>query len=117
MRPEDRQYLQDMLDYAVKARDRVAGIDRADLDADEDLQLILIILLQRVGEAARNVSRPARDLLPDIPWTDIIGMRHRLTHDYKHIKLSSLWKAATEAAPDLIEELRSVLSSDAGGEQ
>jgi uncharacterized protein with HEPN domain len=114
MRPEDRQYLEDMLDYAVKVRDRVADTSRVEFEADEDLQLILIILLQRVGEAARNVSRPARDLLPDVPWTDIIGMRHRLTHDYRHIKLSSLWQAATEAAPELIVELRSVLSADAG---
>ena len=112
MRPEDRAYLQDMLSFAEKVRGRMAGVDRAELEADEDLQLILTILLQRIGEAARNVSRPGRDDLPDVRWTDIIGMRHRLTHDYRHVKLSYLWRAATEAVPELIAQLEGALASD-----
>lgn len=115
MRPDDREFVGDMLDYAEKVRDRMSGISRAQMEVDEDLQLILIILLQRVGEAARNVSRPCRSQLQDVPWTDIIGMRHRLTHDYRHIKLSSLWLAATEAIPELIAQLEDALASDTDG--
>lgn len=115
MRPDDREYLRDMLAYAEKVRDRTAGVTRERLQADEDLQLILTILLQRVGEAARNVSRSCRDELPDVPWIDIIGMRHRLTHDYRHIKVGSLWRAATEAVPPLIAQLQRALASEAGG--
>lgn len=112
MQPEDRACLQDMLSFAEKVRDRMAGADRARLEADEDLQLILTILLQRIGEAARNVSRPGRDDLPDVRWTDIIGMRHRLTHDYRHVNLGYLWRAATEAVPELITQLEDALVSD-----
>lgn len=114
MRPEDREYVGDMLAYAQKVRDRVAGVDRAQLEANEDLQLILIILMQRVGEAARNVSRPCRSELHNVRWTDIIGMRHRLTHDYRHIKLTSLWLAATEAIPELIAQLEDALAGGTG---
>jgi uncharacterized protein with HEPN domain len=109
MQPDDREYLQDMLAYAEKVRDRMVGVSRDELEADEDLQLILTILLQRVGEAARNVSRPCRGELPEVLWVDIIGMRHRLTHDYRHIKVGSLWQAATEAVPNLIAQLRQYL--------
>lgn len=112
MRPDDREFLGDMLVYAEKVRERMAGVSRDELEADEDLQLILIILLQRVGEAARNVGRPCRSELQEVPWTDIIGMRHRLTHDYRHIKIGSLWLAATEAIPELIVQLEDALARD-----
>lgn len=35
-----------------------------------------------VGEAGRQVSREFSDRHPEIPWADIIGMRHKVVHDY-----------------------------------
>lgn len=39
------------------------------------------------------------------PWTDIIGMRHRLIHDYSNIELEQVWSTAAEDIPALIAML------------
>ena len=51
-------------------------------DADENLRLALTHLVQIIGEAGRQVSREFSDRHPEIPWADIVGMRHKVVHDY-----------------------------------
>lgn len=48
--------------------------------AGENLRLALIHLIQIIGEAGRQVSREFSDRHLEIPWTDIIGMRHKVVH-------------------------------------
>ncbi len=41
-------------------------------------------------------------LLPDIPWDDIVGMRHRLVHAYFDINLDILWRTVQDDLPPLV---------------
>jgi uncharacterized protein with HEPN domain len=59
-RPDDDALLLDMPVLARRIRDRVAGLEREQLDADEDLQLALTHLIQNVGEAASRISQGFR---------------------------------------------------------
>lgn len=47
----------------------------------------------------------SRKEVPDIPWEDVIGMRHRLVHAYFDINLDILWKTIQEDSPPLIAAL------------
>jgi uncharacterized protein with HEPN domain len=85
MRRDDTVYLAHMLEASNKAVQRTAGRPRAEYDTDEDLQMILAHLVQIIGEAAGRVSQATRDSHPEIPWRRIIGMRHRIVHDYMDI--------------------------------
>jgi uncharacterized protein with HEPN domain len=46
-----------------------------------------------------------RDAHPEIPWQKIVGMRHRLVHDYLHVDLDILWTVIIERVPELIRLL------------
>lgn len=59
-----------------------------------------------IGEAARKVSAPFRDLHPGIPWRKIIGQRHKLAHEYGEIQDEVIWRVATIHVPELIGLLR-----------
>ena len=85
MRRDDSGYVRDMLVTARKALRRVEGRRREEYDANEDLRIVLAHLIQVIGEAAAHVSRELRRERPDIPWQVIIGMRHRIVHDYMMI--------------------------------
>ena len=67
--------------WRSKAVSKTEGISRETYDADENLRLALIHLIQTIGEAARQVSRESCNDHPNVRRADIIGMRHKVVHD------------------------------------
>jgi uncharacterized protein with HEPN domain len=106
-----------MLEAAQEALALARGRPRADLDADRGLLLALVKCVEIVGEAAANVSPPARERLSDVPWRAIINMRHRLVHGYFDINRDIVWQTLQEDLPALISLLQPHLAApDAPGE-
>jgi len=66
MLPRDPVYVGHMLDMARKAVGKTQGLSREAYDADENLRLALIHLIQVIGDAARQVSRDFSDRHPEI---------------------------------------------------
>ena len=58
--------------------------------------------LQIIGEAARKVSDESRATHSGIPWTEIIGMRNRLVHEYFRIDVEKIWETARDDIPTLV---------------
>jgi uncharacterized protein with HEPN domain len=81
----DQVYLGQMIDIAEKVVQKVRGVDRAAYDADENLRLALTHLIQTIGEAARRVSEACQQANSQILWQQIIGIRHKVVHDYMHV--------------------------------
>ncbi len=81
-------------------------------DGDETLRLALLHLIQVIGEAARNVSTARRDQHPEIPWRLIVGMRHKLVHDYMEVDEDLVWKTTTEDLPGLIKALETIVPDE-----
>jgi len=94
-----------MLDAAREASDFAQGRSRQDLDADRQLVMALVKEIEIIGEAANQISLPTRKRLPELPWDDIVGMRHRLVHAYFDINLGILWETIERDLPPLIEQL------------
>ena len=49
-----------------------------------------------IGEAARCLPTEIRDAIPEVAWSNVIGMRNILTHAYFGTDTEILWSAATE---------------------
>jgi uncharacterized protein with HEPN domain len=105
MSKSDSAFLADMLKYARKAHSKAAALTREQFDADEMLQFGLAYLIMIVGEAASRLRSETREQLPTLPWSDIIGMRHRLVHGYGIVSFEVVWTVATERLPSLIAAL------------
>ena len=108
MSPRDLVYVGHMLDMARKAVSKTQNISRETYDADENLRLALIHLIQTIGEAARQVSHEFCNNHPDIRWADIIGMRHKVVHDYLGVDDDIVWQVATEDLPKLVASLEAL---------
>jgi uncharacterized protein with HEPN domain len=65
--------------------------------------------LQIIGEAAYALPEELRDQRPDIPWTEIIGMRHILVHDYFVIDIDIVWDAVEQDLPPLRDKIAEML--------
>lgn len=105
MKRDDRVYTGHMLDTAEKALSKIQGKDRADFDKDEDLRMVLTHLIQIVGEAAAHVSQEYKNRNPQIPWREIVGMRHKIVHDYLYVDYDRIWEVVTLDLPSLVSAL------------
>ena len=107
MRRDDVVRLRHMLDAAREAMGFVQRRTRADLDTDRQLVLSLVKEVEIIGEAAYQLAEETRASIPEMPWEDIIGMRHRLVHAYFDINLDILWQTVMEDLPVLVRLLES----------
>lgn len=114
MAHEDLVYVGHMLDTARLALGKIVGKSRDDFDGDENLRLALTHLVQVIGEAARQVSEPFGQMHPEIPWTKIVGMRHRVVHDYLHVDYDLVWGVVKRDLPPLVKALSRLVSSEGG---
>ncbi len=112
MRKDDLVRLRHMLDATCEAVAFIKDSRREDLDNDRKLTLALVKDIEIIGEAAYQISEETRQNLPDIPWDDIVGMRHRLVHAYFDINLDVLWKTVQEDLPPLVQILSAALGEE-----
>lgn len=95
--------------YATKAIKILGTTGQDELEQNEMMQFALIKLVEIVGEAANCVSEQTRSRYGTIPWADVIGMRHRLVHDYEAIDLGMVRATIVDDLPALIENLRAIV--------
>lgn len=109
MPKDDGVFIGHMLDLAKQAASKVEGKTRGQYDGDEDLRIVVAHLVQTIGEAATRVSAATRERHPEIPWKQIIGIRHRIVHDYMGVDYDVLWEVSTRDLPALIAHLAQIL--------
>ena len=112
MPKDDMVYMGHMLDTARKAVEKVRGKTRRQYDGDEDLRIVLAHLVQTIGEAAARVSPDTRSAHMNIPWKQIVGIRHRIVHDYMDVDYDVLWEVATHDLPRLVTALEKIIPDE-----
>jgi uncharacterized protein with HEPN domain len=108
----DALYLGSMLDTIEKALELLGDRGRGEYDGDEALRLAMAHLVQTIGEAARRVSDEARQRYPAVPWRQIVGMRHRIVHDYLDVDFGIVWQVVTADLPRLLPDLRKTVEAE-----
>ena len=98
----DEAYLLDILLAARKIVRFSQGYSAEKFAADEVLQHAVMRLIQIIGEAARKISPAYKEAHPQIPWTQIIGMRNRLVHEYFRVETDIVWEVVDQDIPALI---------------
>ncbi len=106
---DDREKLHDILE-AIERINRYVVLGRERFDTDELVQTWFIQHLQIIGEAARALAQETRELSPNIPWKQMIGMRNVLTHHYFEIDLDIVWSAVSVNIPMLQPQIEALLS-------
>ena len=61
--------------------------------------------LEIIGEAANRLPEDFKDCRPDIEWHKVVGLRHRIIHEYFGIDLAIVWQILQKDLPSLREAL------------
>lgn len=105
----DAAYLWDILESAKNIESFKSGKTFTDLKDNQMFRSAVLHEVQLIGEAARGLSAEIKAENPDIPWDEIIGMRHRIVHEYFRVDLITLWQTMQFDIPDLIPKIESLL--------
>lgn len=109
--PRDPAYVAHMLEAIARIRRYVGRKQRAGFLGDTLLQDAVIRNIEIIGEAASRLSPEFAARHAEIPWRDIVGMRHRLIHGYLKVNLDTVWAVIERDLPALAPKLSAVLDA------
>jgi uncharacterized protein with HEPN domain len=104
----DPVLLRDIL-TSIENVEKYSRRGQAEFLANELVQTWTIHQLQIIGEAASRVSETLRANHREIPWKQIIAMRHLLLHEYFGVDLATVWHSVENELPSLKSRIEAVL--------
>ncbi|MGD1701120.1 HepT-like ribonuclease domain-containing protein [Dapis sp. BLCC M229] len=105
----DKASLLDIINAARRVLQFTKGIDKSELETNEEKQSAILYQIIVMGEATKRLSPEFREQYPEIPWKDIAGMRDILAHQYDLLNLNTLWDVIQSDVPEVLALLESLL--------
>ena len=105
----DNGRLQDIIQAAKHIISFTEGFSYEELSSDKLRYFAVVKNVEIIGEAAYMLSLDFKEKHPDIPWNDIIRMRHVLVHGYATILPELLWHTALVDVPLLKNQIEACL--------
>lgn len=114
MREPERDFgrLQDIVQAAEYIITFTEGYSEAEFATDKMRYFAIVKNVEIIGEAAYMLSLEFKEKHKQIPWKDIIRMRHVLVHGYATILPELLWQTAQEDVPALKRQIEEILSAE-----
>jgi len=110
-----RLFINDMLECIERIEKYISGLSYDDFIKDDKTKDAVVRNLEIIGEAANQIPVDIRKKYKDIPWAQIVGLRHRLIHGYFVIDYDIVWNIIDKEMPDLKIRIKKIFK-DLGGE-
>lgn len=85
--------------------------DRHSFEADDVLVHAVLMHLVIIGESASQLPQEVLDASPEIPWTQIRGMRNFIAHAYFAVDLDLIWRTVIGDLAPLAASLHELLDN------
>jgi uncharacterized protein with HEPN domain len=70
--------------------------------------------LEIMGEAAKRLPEELKEKYSEIEWHKVVGLRHRIVHEYFGIDLEIVWQILHKDLPDLKKKIVQIISDEGG---
>lgn len=107
--------------WILRAQDVVKAIDSAlqivsiqsELEFCEDEKSVLAVMacLNIIGEAVNHIPNEVKIKYSEIKWSQIRGMRNRISHEYFSLDNPIIYRTCTEALPVLKKQIIKILDN------
>lgn len=105
---DDKERLLDIAE-AIECINKYSIRGKEAFENEELIQTWVVHYLQIIGEAAAKISVAFQKQHPEIPWSEMIGMRNILVHDYFGIDIDVVWSVVENNLPKLERNVRKLL--------
>ncbi|MBR6455499.1 MAG: DUF86 domain-containing protein [Prevotella sp.] len=109
-RIKDKNRLEHILDSINIIQSRTAGLTYEELTADKVFFAGIVYYTMIIGEAAYMLTREFREQHTDMPWDQIVSMRHHIVHGYYQVDESIVWDVIQEDLTPLKQQVEAILA-------
>ena len=113
MKKSDKERLHKIVETWDKKQEEIRNrnITKEDLLTDTFLQWAMTTPLYNIGEQVYQLSPELKKNYPDVPWSQIAGVRHRLVHDYEGVNWSIIVDIIFDEMDAAVQKMREISSS------
>ena len=111
-----RSFISDMIASGESVLAFTEGLDVEEFVNDERTYKATLWDIRIIGEAATRIPQEIQNVNSEIPWGEIIAMRHRITHGYQAIDIDVVWDTIQTDIPKMLADLRELLNRIDEGE-
>ncbi|MGL4503531.1 MAG: HepT-like ribonuclease domain-containing protein [Planktothrix sp.] len=104
----DSEKLKDILEAIIRI-EKYSVQGKTCFEEDELIQTWFVQNLQIIGEASRSLSGDFREQHSEMPWSQMIGMRNILVHNYFEIDTEIVWSVIERNLPELKAQIETIL--------
>ena len=112
MNQPDSVRLKKIIDMASKLLGyiRENHVSEEQILSDYAVQWTITTPLYNIGEHTYNLSKELKAAHPEVPWSQIAGMRHRLVHQYEDTNWSIISYVIFHELESYMNQLTGILS-------
>jgi len=101
------------LRHVLEAIDRIeaytSGLTVDQMAADRQRLDAVVWNLTVIGEAVRHIPDTVVSSYPEVPWSQMRGIRNRIVHEYDRLDTDIIWNVVQNELPPLIPVLQRIL--------
>ncbi len=68
--------------------------------------------LEIIGEVANRLPDEFKEKYSEIEWYKVVGLRHRIVHEYFGIDLEIIWQILQKDLPELRQKITRIMSNE-----
>ena len=103
---KDDQYYSDKMIRDVSFIQRhMQGVTYDAFIEDEILQDSMMFRLIQISENAKKLTDTFRAGKPEVPWSDVYGLRNKIVHEYGGLDLKIVYDTLSNDIPALLRSL------------
>ena len=106
---DDKYYLEKVLKDMSYLLRVTKDISKEQLEKNEMLQDSIMFRFIQISENLKRVSNELRELNNQIPWSQVIGLRNKIVHDYGTIDLTIIYDVLKKDLNKLYVDLKELI--------
>jgi len=108
MNDRDLAYFLDIYECVIDILNYTSSVSFYEFEKDKMRRLAVERQLEVIGQAANKISSEVQNEYGSIPWSQIIGLRNKLAHDYGEILAKRIWDISRKSIPELLTEMKKI---------
>ncbi|WP_426669948.1 DUF86 domain-containing protein [Mucilaginibacter sp. McL0603] len=107
----DRQRLLHILDAINEIQLYTETTNLKSFLANSMMRFACVKQIEIIGEAANYITPETKAMFTDLEWSQIVGMRHILVHEYFGMDFELIWQVVINDLPILKEKILSAINT------